>query len=51
MQILLYLGRNLNSIGLELAILYHSFWMLNVCLWQIETVDRLLERQPEMTEV
>lgn len=48
---LLFLEPNLNSIGLELDILYHSLWMLNVCLWQIGTVDRLLERQPQMTEV
>lgn len=51
MQIVLFLEPYLNSIGTELDIRYLSFWMLNVCLWQIETVDRLLEMQPEMTEV
>lgn len=51
MQIVLFLEPNLNVIGAELDILYLSFWMLNVCLWQIETVDRLLEMQPDMTEV
>lgn len=50
-QIVLFLESSLNSIGWQLDILYHSFWMLNMCLWQIEAVDRLLEKQPEMTEV
>lgn len=51
MQIILFSEANLNSIGSELDILYLFFWMLYVCLWQTETVDRLLEMQLEMTEV